>query len=274
MINNRNRKPLYGLDHSEYEHPFDKQALVALEATPGLSAVGKFITKYTIEKLYTVQFTGSSLKVNSQNYPEIFEYLQYACHILDLPRLPELYVQWGYDINACTIGSENPIIVLNSGLFDLCDEDEKLFIIGHECGHIKSNHMLYHMMAQLINTIIDAVPGGNIFTSPLQFALYYWSRMSEFTADRAGLLCCQNMKAVARAFIKMSGLPISQYKHIDPKTFIEQAREFQQMDYESLNKVAKFITILQADHPWTVMRTSQLIDWVNTGEVKRIMYSH
>ena len=245
-----------------------------MESTPGLSAVGKFITKYTIEKLYTVQFTGSSLKVNSRNYPEIFEYLQYACHILDLPRLPELYVQWGYDINACTIGSENPIIVLNSGLWDLCDEDEKLFIIGHECGHIKSNHMLYHMMAQLISTIIDAVPGGNIFASPLQFALYYWSRMSEFTADRAGLLCCQNMKAVARAFIKMSGLPINQYKYIDPKTFIEQAREFQQMDYESLNKVVKFISILQADHPWTVMRTSQLIDWVNTGEVKRIMCSH
>ncbi len=274
MDTNRTKKPLYGLNHIEYEHPFDKQALATLESTPGLSAAGKLITKYTIEKFYTVQYTGSSLKVNSQNYPKIFEYLQYACHILDVPRLPGLYVQWGYDINAFTIGSEKPIIILNSGLLDLCDEDEILFIVGHECGHIKSNHMLYHMMAQLINLGIDAIPGGSVIAAPLQYALLYWSRMSEFTADRAGLLCCQNMKAVARAFIKMSGLPLKQYKQIDPKSFLEQAREFERMDYENLNKIAKFISIVQADHPWTVMRTSQLINWVDSGEVKRIMYSH
>lgn len=274
MIINRKRKPLYGLNHSEYEHPFDKQALNTLEATPGLSAIGKLITKYTIEKLYTIQFTGSSIKVNSQNYPDIFEYLQYACHILDLVKLPELYIQWGYNINACTIGSEHPIIILNSGLLDLCDEDEILFIVGHECGHIKSNHMLYHMMAKLSSYIIHAIPGGNIISAPLQFALYYWSRMSEFTADRAGLLCCQNMKAVAKTFIKMSGLPINQYNNINPQTFIEQSREFQQMDYEKLNKIIKFISILPADHPWTVMRTSQLIDWVDSGAIKKIMNSH
>lgn len=271
---NKNKKPLYRLDHLEYEHPFDKQALAALEATPGLGVAGKFITKHTIERLFTIQYTGSSLKVTHKNYPKVFEYLQYACHILDVPRLPELYVQWGYDINAFTIGADNPIIILNSGLLDLCSEDEILFVIGHECGHVKSNHMLYHMMAQLINYGIDAIPGGNIIAAPLQFALYYWSRMSEFTADRAGLLCCQNMKATVRAFIKMSGLPISQYKHIDPKTFIEQAKDFEKLDYETLNKVAKFVSIVESDHPWTVMRASQLIDWVDTGEVKRIMYSH
>ena len=66
MDTNRTKKPLYGLNHIEYEHPFDKQALAALESTPGLSAAGKLITKYTIEKFYTVQYTGSSLKVSTR----------------------------------------------------------------------------------------------------------------------------------------------------------------------------------------------------------------
>ena len=57
-------------------------------------------------------------------YAEIFEYLQYACQILDLPKVPDLYIQWEYGINAFTVGSENPIVVLNSGLIDLCDDDE------------------------------------------------------------------------------------------------------------------------------------------------------
>ena len=39
----RNKKILTGLDHSQYEHPFDQKALKALKATPGLSMVGNFI---------------------------------------------------------------------------------------------------------------------------------------------------------------------------------------------------------------------------------------
>ena len=31
-----------------------------------------------------------------------------------------------------------------------CDDDEIMFVIGHELGHVKSNHMLYHMMAQAL----------------------------------------------------------------------------------------------------------------------------
>lgn len=187
----RNKKILTGLDHTQYEHPFDKAALSALEGTPGLSLVGNFIIKHTIERIYTVQHTGSGLKVTKDSYPKIYEYLEYACSILDIKKVPDLYLQWNYNINAQTVGSENPIIVINSGLIDLCDDDEIMFVIGHECGHIKSNHMLYHMMAQVINMCIDMIPFGSIAAAPLQYALYYWDRMSEFTADRAGLLCCQ-----------------------------------------------------------------------------------
>lgn len=50
----RNKRVLTGLVHSQYEHPFDKKALNTLENTPGLSMVGNFITKHTIEKIYTV----------------------------------------------------------------------------------------------------------------------------------------------------------------------------------------------------------------------------
>ena len=125
----RNKKILSGLNHSQYEHPFDKKALKALENTPGLSVVGNFITKHTIEKIYTVQYTGSNIKVTKESYPKIYEYLEYACEILDMPSIPDLYVQWGYEINAFTVGSENPIVILNSGLIDMCDDDEIMFII-------------------------------------------------------------------------------------------------------------------------------------------------
>lgn len=265
----RNKKILKGLNHSEYEHPFDQKALNALTHTPGLETLGNFITKNTIEKIYTVQYTGSNLKVTKENYPKIYEYLEYACQILDMETIPDLYIQWGYGINAFTVGSENPIIVLNSGLIDLCDDDEIMFIIGHECGHIKSNHMLYHMMAQVINIVIDSIPGGNLIAAPLQYALYYWNRMSEFTADRAGLLCCQNKEAAVRAFMKMAGMPIKEFEYMNYDSFIKQASEFKLLDYDSLSKVIKFISIADASHPWTVMRAAELLNWINAGEYSK-----
>ena len=266
-----NKQILTGLDHSQYEHPLDRAALEKLESIPFLTTACKWVTSNFIERVYNIQYTGSNLKVTKGNYPKIYEYLVEACRILDLQQVPELYITWGYDINACTIGAENPIIVLNSGLIDLCDDDEILFIIGHEVGHIKSQHMLYHLMAQVINWGIDTIPGGSLVASGLQFALYYWSRMSEFTADRAGLMCCQDTDAMTQAFITMAGLPIKEFNNFRPETFIQQARDFKMLDYEGINKVVKFLSIADETHPWTVMRSAELLKWIDSGEYGRFV---
>ena len=241
MINNK--RILTGLEHHQYEHPFDKAALEKLEKIPFLKTACEWITSNFVERIYNVQYTGSHLKVTKENYPKIYQYLEDACRILDLKKVPDLYISWDYSINACTIGAENPIIILNSGLIDLCKDDEIMFIIGHECGHIKSNHMLYHMMAGIINTIIDSIPGGTLLAGGIQFALYYWNRMSEFTADRAGLLCCQN----------------------------QDARDFKMLDYDGMNKAIKFLSIVDESHPWTVMRSAELLKWIEDGEYNQFV---
>lgn len=272
MINNK--QILTGLEHSQYEHPFDKAALENLEKASLLKKFFQWVTTNTVERIYTVQYTGSNLKVTKTSYPQIYKYLEEACRILDLDRKPDLYIDWGYSINACTVGAENPIIILNSGLIDLCTDEEIMFVIGHEVGHIKSNHMLYHMMAQVINLFIDATPGGTLVAGGLQYALYYWSRMSEFTADRAGLLCCQNPEAMARAFIKMAGLPLKEFDNIRTETFLQQARDFKMLDYDGMNKVVKFLSIADESHPWTVMRSAELLKWIESGEYDRFISKH
>ena len=266
-----NKKILTGLEHSQYEHPFDKKALENLEKASFLRKFMQWVTANTVERIYTVQYTGSNLKVTNKSYPKIYKYLQDACRILDLDKVPDLYIDWSYSINACTVGSENPIIILNSGLIDLCDDDEIMFVIGHEVGHIKSNHMLYHMMAQVVNLFIETIPGGTLVAGGLQFAIYYWNRMSEFTADRAGLLCCQDPEAMIRAFIKMAGLPMNEFDYIKTDTFIQQARDFKMLDYDAMNKVVKFLSIADESHPWTVMRSSELLKWIDDGEYNRLL---
>lgn len=89
----KNKKIITGLDHTAYEHPFDQKTLAVLEATKVLDIVGKFITKHMVERAYTVQYTGSHLRVTKDSYPKIHEYLEYACKILDVKKVPELYIE-------------------------------------------------------------------------------------------------------------------------------------------------------------------------------------
>lgn len=266
-----NRKILTGLNPSKYEHPFDREALKKLEAIPLLPRFLSWISANTVERLYTVQYTGSNLKVTEDSYPKIYKYLEEACKILDQPKVPDLYLDWKYSINACAFGADNPIIIMNSGLIDLCDEDEIMFILGGAVGHIRSNHMKYQMMVQVVDYFIDSIPGGTLVAGGLQYALYYWYRMSEFTADRAGLLCCQNPEAVTRAFIKMAGLPVKEFGNIRTETFLQQAHDFKGLDYDGMNKVVKFLSIADESHPWTVMRSSELLKWIEDGEYDKFL---
>ena len=277
-IMNHNKQIISGLSHEQYEHPFDQKALQTLEKPlvgliPNpIPIVGEWITSNFIERIFNVQYTGSNLRVTKDNYPNIHEYLEYACKILNVEKVPELYIQWGYNINAFTVGAENPIIVLNSGMIDLCDEDEILFIIGHELGHIKSNHMLYHMMAQYLNELVGIMgPIANMVTVGVQYAIYYWYRMSEFTADRAGLMCCQNQDAVIMAFMKMAGMPQTHFNEMNKSAFIQQARDFKQLDTESMNKLIKIVSIANDTHPWTVMRAAELLKWIDKGEYNKFV---
>lgn len=96
MINNK--CILTGLEHHQYEHPFDKAALEKLERIPFLTTACEWITSNFVERIYNVQYTGSHLKVTKENYPKIYQYLEDACRILDLKKVPDLYIillVWG-----------------------------------------------------------------------------------------------------------------------------------------------------------------------------------
>ncbi len=171
------------------------------------------------------------------------------------------------------------ILVLNSGMIDLLDEEEQMFVIGHELGHIKSDHILYHQIAAylpMLTDILGQVSMGilNFISIPLKAALFYWYRMSEFTADRAGLLVCQNEEVALRTLMKMSGVPQKYFDKINYSEFLEQAKEFENLDYDTMNKIIKTFMVLDNTHPWLVIRASELIKWIKFGEYQRIIQKY
>lgn len=271
-----NRKTLHNLNSRDYEHPLDRKALKALEGTPGLEILVKKFNEYALERIFKVQYTGSNLKVNQKNFPDIYNTFMEACRIIDMPVIPDLYIMWDYRINAMTMGVEKPIVVLYSGCIDLMNEKELLFIIGHELGHIKSKHVLYHQMARII-PLLGKVLGkatlgvGELLSAGLELALLHWARMSEFTADRAGLLTCQSPDDAVSAFVKMAGIPKKYYNSLVVEDFIQQSRDFEDLNIDTIDRIAKVLVLAGQTHPWTVLRSSELIKWMDTNEYQDII---
>lgn len=269
------KKLIPGLSYEEYQHSYDKKALEALKKTPGLETVVRKFNQYGLEKILKVQFTGSYIKVDKDNFPEVHRALLHVCEVLDHPQIPDLYIMTDF-ISGRTIGVEKPMIIISSGSVGLLSYDELLFLLAHEVGHIKSQHVLYYQMAQVVPLMGELLSSvtlgiGGLFSTGIQVALLNWQRKAEFTADRAGLLGCQNVDAATTVMMKLAGAPPRFYGSLKAEDFKRQAKEFEGFDEDNLDKIAKTLSVMLSTHPWTVMRGSELYKWVESGHYDNIL---
>jgi len=228
------------------------------------------------ERVTRLAYTGSNIRVTQSSFPDLHGTFLTVCRTLDMQYIPELYIGWDYSLNAEAFGVERPAVKVNSGCVDLLSPSELMFFLGHELGHVKSGHMLYGAVAAQIGNLTaiigEATMGlGRILTGGLEAAFFYWYRMSELTADRAGLLACQDGDAALTAMVKMAGLPIKFFDRISTASFIQQAREFEGFDSDSVNWVTKLMITSYRTHPWTVMRAKELLEWVDGGSYDSVV---
>ena len=266
------KKILKGLRSETYEHPFDRQALISLQQMPGVSLLFKKINEYGIDRLYTFICNSNNIRVNNRNFPEIHWAFIEACKILEIEPVPELYLMHGTGfIKLLTIGVKNPIVIINiDGIKELTFE-ELVFVFGHELGHIKSQHLLYHQVAFILpalgKVIANSTLGiGGLITNGVELALYQWVIMAKLTSDRAGLLACQNQDVAITALIKLGGLPAEYLNSAVIEDFIEQAYNFNSDNLDNIDKITKAFSFMESTRPWAVLRMSELLKWIDAGE--------
>lgn len=265
-------KILVNLPPEEYEHPFDKSALAKLRSLKGFDTFTNVFLNWGYVRWEIIQLQGSNFQITRESCPDLYEITRNVATTLSVDDFPDIYSQWGYYINGFTTGyKERTIMVLNSGAIDLLPQKQLCFIIGHEMGHIKSGHVIYHQMASLFSDLVKIVPLGESLLGPIKYWLLYWDRMSEFTADRAGLLACQDKEEALKTIVKMSGVPIKYFESLNTTAFLKQAEEFERLNSGVFDSAIKTISILTSTHPWTVYRAGELYKWVESGEYERII---
>ena len=113
----------------------------------------------------------------------------------------DLFIQQSPDYNASVFAHNNRFdIVIHSSLVRDFSLDELRFVFGHELGHVIFKHSLFPVK-EILPQIVKV-------DKSLTQLLLRWSRASEISADRIGMLCCSQLGAAATALFKTSsGLP-------------------------------------------------------------------
>ncbi len=254
-----------------WEHPADRAALVAMRAVPGFDLVLRKVFGAVGERSLRLIHLASAARVGPDQFPELHESFLEACEILDVDEPPELFVTQTPFVNAMAVGVDRPFIVLHSSMLVLLDRDELQAVMGHELGHCLSGHALYKtMLALLIRLTILAlqVPVGGMALFAIIAALKEWDRKSELSADRAALLVCQDPQVMNRLQLKLAGG--GKIDQMNPDAFIEQAAEYESHG-NVLDGVTKVLNLIGATHPFPVLRLTEHLRWIDSGEYDAIL---
>ena len=163
-----------------------------------------FADKYCKEQIQKIKSTRQL--VSKANYPQFYDILQSCYKSLNVEEIPEVYITNQLKgINALSVGTDNaPIILISRKAVITLSDGELKFMIGHELGHILQKNLVCHTIKGLLDTLNSKSEIlGPIVSDLIDVPLNHWYRCSEYTADRAGLICCENISHIISLFSRL-----------------------------------------------------------------------
>jgi Zn-dependent protease with chaperone function len=262
---------LANLSSKAYEHPADRAATAALQSIPMLDVVVRKLIEFGYERALRQQFLAASVRLGEDQLPRVWADWNAVCARLDLPERYDLYLTQFPVTNAAAIGAGKPMVVVNSRCVDILDELEMRTVLGHEAGHILSDHVLYRTALIILIQLTGAARLPMFAGLPLmavKLALLEWFRAAELSSDRAATLVNRDPLITCRTLMVLAGGASS--RKLDLDAFIRQAGEYE--DWSSgWDKLNRLRTELFLTHSYPVRRVKEVTAWVRSGEYDRIV---
>lgn len=254
----------------DFIHPEDEAARRNLEAIPGFSALVKGFLKIGFETYQHGVNLASKIRLSDTQLPKVYAKLPPICAKLGIA-VPDFYLEMNPFPNAYTFGDTRISITITSGLLEYLDDDEVEAVLAHECGHIACRHVLYHTMASLLKSGADAFGILGALTQPVQLALLHWNRRSELSADRAAAVALGSPTPVVETMIRLAGGPKHLTSEVNLDEYVAQADEYDRLKSAGWDGVLQKVATAYLDHPFTSVRTREIIAWCGTESFERLV---
>ena len=180
-----------------FAYPCDNYIKTILSKNSVRNVLRQIVRKYDEEQVRFIKLEGKLVLGN--NYPRLENILMSCCKILHVVDVPEVYVTNRLKgINALSVGTDkSPMILISPLAVARLSDGEMKFMLGHELGHVLQKNLTCHIVSGLLMNLKNRVEVlGGMVSDLLEVPLREWCRCNEYTADRAGLICCQNMSYV------------------------------------------------------------------------------
>jgi Zn-dependent protease with chaperone function len=262
-------EPYPNLSSKAYEHPADRAATAALKAVPMLDTVVRKLIEWRYERALRQHYLGNSVKIGEHQLAELWAAHTGVTRILDMPDRYDLYVTSEVRGGAQAIGSDKPMIVIDSLLLQRLGPGEQRVVLAHELGHILSDHMVYTTALNILLSVGNGLPFflGIPFRA-VKAVLLEWNRAAELSCDRAATLAVRDPRIVCRTLMVTAGAMPAERLNLD--AFMAQAMEYENWDDPS-DRVRRFFNEIGQTHTYAVRRVSEVMRWVQGGEYDRIV---
>ncbi len=212
------------LQIAQFQDPGDLAASRALAlAYPVRLLVRQYLQRIA-EPDFRTQLLGSSVRVGPGQFPKLHRQVRFAERVLHAGPV-EVYVASSAEASTTLFGSgSSNLLIITTAAVSLLDENEMLFAIGSQLGHVKADHVVYLTVARALTTALKGLPGlGSSLSGMASYLLVPWERQAVLTADRAGLLCCQDPTVAATSLLKLALGSPSVVKDTNMDGLLEQA---------------------------------------------------
>ena len=260
-----------GISAQGFAHPAERAATAAIRTVPGLDKVVKLLSEHSYERRLRQLLTGNAVRLGDDQLPGLWAAQRHCADVLDVERCPKLYVTQEPVGSGLTIGTNEPVTLVSSGLVGSYTDDELTAVLGHEMGHVLADHVGLTTTLQLVQMIlggaIRAVPLAGV---PLVALVPRPARVvAGGRADRRTGRAPSSQaspSSSARRSMRIAGGPVAD---LDLDAFIRQATEYEE-EKDPFARYSRFFAEITTTHPFPVRRVRELIAWVSAGELDRI----
>ncbi|MBR0138097.1 MAG: M48 family metallopeptidase [Erysipelotrichaceae bacterium] len=261
------------VNNNIFIHDSDRAALQTLKAIPGFSQVVKVFLKVWDEKMMYINNMTTNVRISDKQLKKYHDMLPPICEKLGI-QVPDLFLHLDTVPKSWTAGDTKPFIVITSGLLETIPEHLLPTVLARECGHIACHHELYTTMGTLIlnGTLNYILPGeiAKYAVYPIKTAFAYWMRCSEYSADRAAILCDGTDEKIKEICARFAGFDKDIIADINMEEFLNQAHEYKDLIDDSIvNKGMEFLSFGFADHPNNALRAYEADQWMKSEDYAR-----